>query len=268
MASLTSTDRQGTALTGQTQTNWPAHTLSLTDLGLDRDAFIRDVRPSFDRTEWDMYDVANRRTQLEQAGVPDPVQLRAMLDAIKPHRRRAMRKYELSHAGGSRWRIAPSDDRTFTQAVDDSRARTREFALIEPDVSMHEGILTLLASLGETVRRHRPAAARIHTVIHQMTVIARPAEVGAPAPEGLHQDGCDYIVSALVIERKGVSGGVSRIRMGREGTPFLEVQLAPGEGIFQADAGTTLWHEVSPIRIADGADAGHRMAFGVDIHVA
>ena len=27
------------------------------------------------------------------------------------------------------------------------------------------------------------------------------------APEGIHQDGADYIVSALVLERKNIKGG-------------------------------------------------------------
>jgi hypothetical protein len=271
MAPLSSVERQGVPFSGERYEGWPAHILRLSDIGIDRDAFIRDVRPSFDRTPWDMYDVMNRRAAIEQsvpAGGSLSAEQKAAIEAIQPHRRRAMRKYHLAHGSGSSWTIAPNEEHTFTQAVADHRARTREFALMEPDVSMHEGILVLLSSLGETVRAYRPDAVHIDAVIHQMTVIARPAEAGSPAPEGLHQDGCDYIVSALVIERSGVTGGVSRVRVGRDSAPSLEVQLAAGEGIFQADAGTSLWHEISPISLSGQSDTGHRMTFGVDIHVS
>jgi hypothetical protein len=44
------------------------------------------------------------------------------------------------------------------------------------------------------------------------------------------------------------------------------VELKQGQGIFQADAGSTLWHEVSPIDLEEGIQLGHRMTFGLDIH--
>jgi hypothetical protein len=268
MASILSTERQGVAFTGARAASSPVHVVRLAEIGLDREAFVRDVRPSFDRTAWDMYDVATRRAQIEGDSSLTDAERRLAADAVEPHRRRAMRKYRLEHRGASRWEIAFSDDRSFTQAVTDYRARTREFALIEPDVSAQDGVLALLASTAETVRAYRPNAARIDAVLHQVSVFARPAQAGSPAPEGVHQDGADFIVSALVVERSGVNGGVSRVREGRDGAPFLEIELAPGEGIFQADGGTQLWHEISPISLAAGAATGHRMTFGIDIHVS
>ncbi len=269
MASLTSViiDRQGASFTDLSKERWPVRVLRLEDIGIDRDTFLRDVRPSFDRASWDMYDVLNRRAELEKLDLA-PAARQAAFDAIQPHRRRAMRKYTLTPRQANHWRIEPNDERSFTQAVSDYRARAREFELIEPEISTHEGILALLTSVAETVREHRPTAQRIDAVLHQVTVVARPAEAASPAPEGLHQDGADYIVSALVVERHGVVGGVSRVREGREGAPVLEVQLEAGEGIFQADAGSPLWHEISPISLADGADSGYRMTFGIDVHVS
>jgi hypothetical protein len=268
MSSLASSiDRQGTPLANVSSERWPVRVMRLGDIGIDHDAFLRAVRPSFDRTSWDMYDVLNRRAELEKLGLP-PAERQAASDAIQPHRRRAMRKYTITPRSGDQWRIEPNDERSFTQSVSDYRARAREFELIEPELSTHEGILTLLAGVAETVRQHRSSVRRIDAVLHQVTVVARPAEAASPAPEGLHQDGADYIVSALVVERRGVTGGVSRVREGRDSAPMLEVQLEAGEGIFQADAGTPLWHEISPISLAPGAEAGHRMTFGIDIHVS
>jgi hypothetical protein len=267
MSQIAQTETAGTPFTGARAASAPLHVVRLGDIGVDAASLIRDIRPAFDRTPWDMYDVNRRRAELESASMPES-ERRAASDAIQPHRRRAMRKYTLSHTGGSRWAIEPNDERSFTQAVKDYRSGVREFALIEPEISMHSDVLTLLASVGESVRAHRPAAKQLHAVLHQMSVIARPAQAASPAPEGVHQDGADFIVSALVVERRNVSGGVSRVREGRDGAPILEVQLGAGEGIFQADGGTNLWHEISPISLVPGADAGHRMTLGVDIHVA
>lgn len=289
-------ERSGACLTAPPVGPWPIHHFRLSELGIDQGEFVRNVRPSFDRTAWDMYDVVNRQiAYLQQHATPavaaeaarlstinpgeraDGVQklsellddeTRAGLARFAPHRRRAMRKYRCRHQGGARWSIELSNERTFMQAVKDFRAKPREFALIEPEVSTHDGILTLLTAASETARRYRPDAKQIDAVLHQMTVFAKPREASAPAPEGVHQDGADFIVSAIVIERTGVSGGVSRVREGRDGPAVLEVELAPGEGIFQADSGSPLWHEVSPIALTGAETSGHRMILGFDINVS
>ena len=260
--------RKGASFASPATDKWPVHVLRLSDIGIDRDAFIGDVRPSFERTKWDMYDVTKRRAEFEKLGTPLNAVQQAAFDAITPHRRRAMRKYTLTPRDGEQWLIEPNDERTFSQSVSDYRSSTREFELIEPEISTHAGILTLLAAVAQTVREYRPALTHINAVLHQVTVVARPAELASPAPEGLHQDGADFIVSALVIERSRVTGGVSKVREGHDSEPMLEVELGAGEGIFQADAGTPLWHEISAIKLAEGADAGHRMTFGIDVHVA
>lgn len=39
-------------------------------------------------------------------------------------------------------------------------------------------------------------------------------DASSNSPEGIHQDGMDYIVSAIVLERENIHGGVSKIYMG------------------------------------------------------
>ena len=268
MASIPSTHRQGTTFTGAQRASAPVHIVRLADIGIDRDTFVRDIRPSFDRTSWDMYDVETRRAELDANTSLSDADRRAAAGAIQPHRRRAMRQYVLTPGARGSWEIEFSDDTSFKQAVSDYRSRTREFALIEPEVSAHDGILALLASAAETARLHRKNVSRVNAVLHQVCVFARPAQAGSPAPEGLHQDGADFILSALVVERSGVTGGVSRVRDGRDSAPMLEIELGAGEGIFQADADTQLWHEISPISLEPGATTGHRMTLGIDLHVS
>jgi len=88
-------------------------------------------------------------------------------------------------------------------------------------------------------------------------------------PEGIHQDGADYIISGLVMEREGIVGGESTVYGPDRSTPYLRTVLQPGQGLFQADAGSPLWHGVSPIRVDPDSDQpeGHRSIFGFDIHV-
>ncbi|MBD2816217.1 2OG-Fe dioxygenase family protein [Xenorhabdus sp. Flor] len=85
------------------------------------------------------------------------------------------------------------------------------------------------------------------------------------SPEGIHQDGVDYIVSALVLERVNISGGDSKIYIGDKNNHILTTQLQSGQGIFQPDKGTDLWHEVTPVKLIDPKKRGYRSTLGFDI---
>jgi hypothetical protein len=90
------------------------------------------------------------------------------------------------------------------------------------------------------------------------------------APEGIHQDGSDYIVSALVIERRGVVGGESIVLGPDKRTEYLRHTLQEGQGIFQADVGSPLWHWATPVRPAapSSGEEAVRNILGYDVHQA
>ena len=272
----------------------PVHVFRLADLGIDRAQFLRELRPSFDRLAWDRYDQVKaqlaylttidgpiaeharhidtlggieRLTQTAELVAGLPAEHRRHVDAMLPFRRRAMRKYRLERLDDGRWSAVANADGSFEQPVSDYRQQKRVFDLLADDVANHPYILTLLASAAETMRTFKPEARSLNAVLHQVTVVARAGFNGSPAPEGVHQDGADCIVSALVVERSAVAGGVSKIYTGQNGPTLLEIELQSGEGICQADAGTDLWHEISAIRV-DDAEVGHRMTFGIDLHLA
>lgn len=92
-----------------------------------------------------------------------------------------------------------------------------------------------------------------------------PNQVSSNSPEGIHQDGMDYIVSALVVERNNVSGGKSIIYGADAITPLLNITLQSGQGIFQPDKGTELWHEVTPISLINPNEPGYRSTIGFDV---
>jgi hypothetical protein len=284
---------RGTLMPRAPRSDVPIHLFRIADLGIDGERFLREVRPSFDRLEWDRYDPM--KAQLDYlAALGEPVaagarrieghvgadrlalhdalidsvtaEHQAAVRAMLPFRRRAMRKYRLERGADGEWSATSSPDRTFVQPVSDYRKQTRVFSLIEDEVAHHPGILTMLSSAAETARSFDTSVNAFDAVLHQVAVVARPGISGLPAPEGLHQDGAPFIVSAIVVERMFVSGGVSMIYDGRGGPAIVATQLEAGEGIFQADAGTDLWHEITPIDL-DREGAGHRMTFGVDLHL-
>ncbi len=108
---------------------------------------------------------------------------------------------------------------------------------------------------------------------HEMGLYVYGEAAPSNAPEGIHQDGADYIVSALVLEREDVVGGESVVLAPDKKSEYLRVALAPGQGIFHADAHRGLrpdqqpWHGITPIRLHDtnGDGEGFRNIFGFDI---
>lgn len=130
----------------------------------------------------------------------------------------------------------------------------------------------LLVRLAEMVHEVRPRALEIEMVLHQMYIFADVLGTATNAPEGRHQDGAEYIVSALVMERVGVLGGESIVYLrdaAEQDVECLRHTLQIGEGLFQADKNTPLWHDVTPIREDPNVPPayGSRGIFGFDINV-
>jgi hypothetical protein len=272
--------------------NVPCVVFSLGELGMDPARFLAELSPHFLALPWDLYDVKRaqvqrlldafpeERTRLEAflaeffAGKAD---LSALSDltrrlpeaTFRPHRQRAIAHFLLELARGS-WRVARLEETGFTQspmAKGDYRALPRVFAPMDEEVSENLLFLGWLRAMGELVRAARPDAQKLRLTCHQMRTVARPGGSATNSPEGIHQDGADFIVSALVMERTGVTGGESRVFGPDKETLVLRHTLQPGEGIFQADAGSPLWHDVTPV-VASGREDGVRSLFGLDIRVA
>lgn len=90
----------------------------------------------------------------------------------------------------------------------------------------------------------------------QNRILARSAEKGQPAPEGIHRDGVDFVLT-LLIGRNTVEGGISSIYDAGSRERRAEVQLTePGEFLFADDA--RMLHDVTAVTPAPGGDEGHR----------
>lgn len=274
---------------------FPIRLFSLDGLGVDAERFVDDLAPSFARLPWDPYDVPRDRVRWLKARFPDasdrldrflhacwsdpagselPDDLlarlapdeRALLDAMSPYRRRAIARFRL-HAAGSAWESLRVPVDGFTQrspVAGDVRTVRRVFAPMDDAVAGHPEFVRLLAALGHVAQDHWSSVRVWEVTCHQMRLECGAGAAASNAPEGIHQDGADAIVSAIVVEREGVTGGESRIYGPDRRRVLLARTLEVGEGLFQADARSPLWHDVTPVRLSGGG-VGVRSIVGFDL---
>jgi hypothetical protein len=97
--------------------------------------------------------------------------------------------------------------------------------------------------------------------IHQLRVVASPAEPGLPAPEGIHQDGTDFLTLHLV-RRQNIAGGESTI-YDLDRNPIQRYTMRePLDSLILEDP--RIMHGVTPVHCADGRTLGFRDLMGVD----
>ena len=97
--------------------------------------------------------------------------------------------------------------------------------------------------------------------IHQVRLLSYPGYKSDNSPENIHQDGVDYIVSALVLNKKNIKGGKSII-YNENKQEMYNTYIDENEFIFQNDS--DLWHDITKIE-SDGNYVGYRDILGFDI---
>jgi hypothetical protein len=97
--------------------------------------------------------------------------------------------------------------------------------------------------------------------VHQIRIVAAPEEPGLPAPEGIHQDGTDFLTLHLV-RRHNITGGVSTI-YNLERQPIQSYTLLePLDSLILEDP--RIMHGVTPVYPADAQTVGTRDMLGLD----
>ena len=160
--------------------------------------------------------------------------------------------------------INPTYKNTFTQDVDDSRKDERVFELIsEP---MDPFLINFLQMSSNLLNINRPFQ-KISVDVHQVRQTCYPYLKSHNSMEGIHQDGADYIISACVLNRYNIEGGVSSIY--DSNIKLLDdFTLKENDFIFQDD--TNLYHYVTPIKYTESDSyihQGYRDIIGIDIKI-
>ena len=141
---------------------------------------------------------------------------------------------------------------------------TRKFEIIE---NPYDQFLLDFIKLNTQILYNSTNFTKLNIDVHQVRQIAYPNLNSHNSPEGIHQDGSDYIVSALVLKRFNIKGGNSII-YDKDKNEIYENKLNKYEFILQDDR--ELYHYVSPVEYfeSDGFEGyGHRDILGLDINI-
>ena len=94
-----------------------------------------------------------------------------------------------------------------------------------------------------------------HVEAHQFRIEARPGQSGQPTPEGMHQDGVDWVL-VLMIGRVNIASGTTSIH-GLDRTLLGSFTLeAPLDAALVDDH--RVFHGVTPVQPLDSAQPAHR----------
>lgn len=285
----------------------PIRISSLRHIGIDQDKFLYIFSDFFKELPWDPYDARRLRVEYLKKVFPesaDEIQVLFKpyytglitwlmfgkwtkkltakqikeIKSIQSWRRRSVAQFLImEEAEGIQ--IKRETVEQFSQEVsgDDYRSLPRVFEESPREHVENDLFYEWMKQIFLITKNVRPEAIGVRMVAHFMSVKARPEEPGNNSPEGAHEDGADYIVSALVVNLDNVKGGKSQIiEQLEDGSKeiIFSHRLLEGEFIFQGDSkdeiihGTDLWHHITPFAIADESlTEGWRDIIGFDINV-
>ena len=149
-------------------------------------------------------------------------------------------------------------DQTFFQSEELNKFQggmVRKFAPIEDSVINSNGLLEIYNRFREIAGF--PLGQKVD--VHQMRVITQEEETQV-SPEGVHQDGYDYIC-IVGINRHNITGGHFLGYGNKDEEPFLSLPLEAGTMVVVNDR--QLWHNASTIksRYPIGHEAGFLDSF-------
>lgn len=151
---------------------------------------------------------------------------------------------------------------TFHQEVEDFRKTPRVFYPIEAEI-LDEYFYRLMTQIVGLTLYSNPNILKLNVSIHQVRLLSYPNLESDNAPEGIHRDGADYIVSALIMNKYNIKEGVSSIYDPTK-KKMYSTGLGEGEFIFQEDR--KLWHDITPIK-ANTNYIGYRDILGFDLKI-
>jgi len=284
----------------------PIRVAALNHLGIDKEAFIEFFKDLFQELAWDPYDARRMRIEFLKAQFPSEEQaisqhfkayfrgevreevLGKWVDQlreeeqlnyakIQPWRRRSICQFLLSEHDGD-IEVLREPCRQFSQSVEeeDFRSIPRIFEESPKEHVVNVHFNNLMIRVFHIIQSIEPSVKKVQLVAHFMSVKATEGRAGDNSPEGAHEDGADYIISALVVNRINVKGGESQVieKVGEESDIIFRRTLAVGEFVFQADTGeeesfgNDLWHHVTPFAIDDiSKGEGWRDIIGFDINI-
>jgi hypothetical protein len=210
---------------------------------------------------------------------PLPQSVIRNLQSMLPFRKKAATTYHCSFVEtgtSSQVSLQKVPAKLVVQDVKDIRSLPRAYPESDGAMIEHPLFRFFLERICAVLKEVDPSVLEMEMTLWQTSLVARQPSTRAGenqrvptnAPEGIHQDGADYIVSALVLEKTNVVGAESRVYLEDDLiNPIYRQTLEPGQGILQSDNNSPLWHTVTPVELLSGYNEGVRNSVGFDFHV-
>jgi hypothetical protein len=117
----------------------------------------------------------------------------------------------------------------------------REFAELEDALVELDIFKNLVLAFSDSCKLHPEA----EIGIHQIRTSCSPGHLGNPAPEGIHQDGTDFI-GIFSVGRNNIQGGETHLYTAKKEKPVFNKILQPGELVVVNDH--DFFHFTTPIK--------------------
>ena len=135
-----------------------------------------------------------------------------------------------------------------------------------PNNLFNDDLITMLKFVSFKIGRYAKKS-KFAITAHHTLIFCENGRKSTNSPEGIHQDGMDFIMSAFVIDRQNINGAKSIIYVNDKKTKIFETILKNAQGIIQPDLNSELWHEVTEISQININEVGYRSSVGFDIEV-
>jgi hypothetical protein len=267
---------------------------NLNEIEIDLPALQADCRAAHPALAWDNYECYQRRWDYLQAlpvfkqqGLPfdkyrmDKASLTVLhaqltpleintLQQIQPRRRRAFGQLH-AQVAAEKIDLLWDNKTTFQQSASSYYPASRTFSALGLSLRQSSALAAVIRyclSMIHAVKQHS-----FHAIlhIHHVQLFVDGPSPGDATPEGLHQDGADFIVPALLVNKHNILGFVSRLYEKNAHHPQFTCmstrELQEGDFILQEDQHSFLYHDVS-LGFRDALPTpGIRESIGIDIHM-
>lgn len=125
-------------------------------------------------------------------------------------------------------------------------------------------ITPMIQSMFEQYSHHYDRPENYDVNVHLVRQWAPAGLTSTNAPEGCHQDGADFIVSACVLNLENVEGGISKVYNETQSETLISHQLQPGEYLLHDDS--RYWHDITKIQSKDKLLPATRDLIGIDFN--